>query len=128
VAGFLFCSEIENGMSARSTTPMGTASNLLDMASPCQACGACCSYAADWPRFSTEDESDLACIPDALVAADLSGMRCEGDRCSALAGEVGQATSCAIYDVRPHVCRACEPGDAACGMARRRFGLGELGL
>ena len=22
----------------------------------CQGCGACCSYAADWPRFSTEDD------------------------------------------------------------------------
>jgi len=69
---------------------------------------------------------DLARIPRALVAANLSGMRCEGDRCSALAGEVGGATSCTAYDARPHVCRACEPGDEACGMARARFGLSAL--
>jgi len=53
----------------------------------------------------------------------LGRMRCEGDRCAALVGDVGIATSCAIYTVRPDVCRACVPGDDACEMARRRFGL-----
>jgi Fe-S-cluster containining protein len=38
-------------------------------------------------------------------------------------GDVGIATSCSIYTVRPDVCRACFPGDDACAMARRRFGL-----
>jgi len=46
--------------------------------------------------------------------------------CTALVGEVGIATSCAIYAVRPEVCRACEPGDEACRMARRRFNLPPL--
>jgi Fe-S-cluster containining protein len=50
-------------------------------------------------------------------------MRCDGDRCSALLGEVGVATSCRIYSVRPDVCRACEPGDDACRIARNSFGL-----
>ena len=50
-------------------------------------------------------------------------MRCNGDRCSALTGEVGVATACAVYAVRPDVCRACLPGDHACLTARRRFGL-----
>ncbi|HEU4827165.1 MAG TPA: YkgJ family cysteine cluster protein [Dongiaceae bacterium] len=95
-------------------------------ASPCRACGACCSFARDWPRFSTEDESDLARIPSTLVAADLAGMRCDGNRCSALVGKVGVATSCTVYDIRPVVCRACEPGSEACGMARHRFGLSAL--
>jgi hypothetical protein len=94
--------------------------------SPCRTCGACCSFDRDWPRFSTEDESDLVRIPIAFVAADRSGMRCEGNRCSALSGKVGVATSCAVYDVRPDVCRACEPGDEACAMARQRFGLSVL--
>ena len=31
-----------------------------------------------------------------------------------------------VYAHRPDVCRACEPGDDACSMARRRFGLAEL--
>lgn len=73
-----------------------------------------------------EDESDLDRIPSAFVSADLSGMRCDGNRCSALAGEVGVSTSCTLYDVRPIVCRACEPGDEGCRMARQRFGLSAL--
>jgi Fe-S-cluster containining protein len=46
--------------------------------SPCQACGACCAYSANWPRFTTEDDSALDLIPAALVNDGLSGMRCEG--------------------------------------------------
>lgn len=101
---------------------------LAEVASPCRTCGACCSFAPDWPRFTMEADSDLARIPISLIARDLSGMRCDGDRCSALAGEVGIATSCAVYDARPHVCRACVPGDEACAMARARFGLSALAL
>ena len=90
---------------------------------PCQSCGACCAYSANWPRFSLESDAELARIPDALVAPSLAGMRCEGDRCSALTGDVGVKTSCAIYAVRPEVCRTCLPGDVECNMARRRHGL-----
>jgi hypothetical protein len=53
----------------------------------------------------------------------LSGMRCDGDRCSALSGKIGVATACTIYAVRPEVCRTCMPGDVECAMARRRHGL-----
>ena len=31
-----------------------------------------------------------------------------------------------VHAVRPDVCRACQPGDEACLIARRRFGLGDL--
>ncbi|MEZ2330045.1 YkgJ family cysteine cluster protein [Mesorhizobium sp. RCC_202] len=89
----------------------------------CQSCGACCAYAADWPRFSTEEDAELDRIPEALVATDLSGMRFEGGRCAALRGEVGKHTACGIYDARPHVCRACMPGDPECVMARAAHGL-----
>jgi uncharacterized protein len=89
----------------------------------CQACGACCSYSAEWPRFSLESEAELDMIPRAYVDDARGRMRCAGDRCAALTGEVGVATSCAIHAVRPQVCRACLPGDAACLMARRRFNL-----
>ena len=89
----------------------------------CKSCGACCSYSPDWPRFSTEDDAQLDAIPAAYVSADESGMRCEGARCSALAGQVGKATSCAIYDIRPDVCRACMPGDGECLTARQAAGL-----
>ena len=90
---------------------------------PCQACGACCGYSANWPRFSTEEDAALDRIPPALVNNRGSGMRCDGDRCTALTGTIGEATSCSIYELRPEVCRTCMPGDAECAMARRKFGL-----
>lgn len=93
---------------------------------PCTACGACCSYSSDWPRFSLETDVEIACIPEGLVATSGSGMRCVGDRCSALQGIVGAKTACSIYADRPHVCRACQPGDEECLMARRRHGLPAL--
>jgi Fe-S-cluster containining protein len=93
---------------------------------PCLACGACCAYSPNWPRFSTERDEVLELIPRQLVNARSSGMRCEGDRCAALSGKIGIATSCTIYALRPEVCRTCMPGDAECTMARRKFGLPAL--
>ncbi|MCP3461419.1 YkgJ family cysteine cluster protein [Bradyrhizobium sp. CCGUVB23] len=97
--------------------------SATDPSQLCQACGACCAYSANWPRFSIESEDELAAIPQAFVNERQSGMRCDGDRCSALKGKVGDATACGIYAVRPEVCRTCMPGDAECAMARRKFGL-----
>ncbi|MCP3475329.1 YkgJ family cysteine cluster protein [Bradyrhizobium sp. CCGUVB1N3] len=97
--------------------------STTDLSQLCQACGACCAYSANWPRFSIESEEELAAIPQALVNERQSGMRCDGDRCSALKGKIGDATVCGIYAVRPEVCRTCMPGDAECAMARRKFGL-----
>ncbi len=95
-------------------------------ASPCQACGACCAYSANWPRFTIEEDAALDLIPAALVNDRLSGMRCDGDRCAALQGKVGVSTACGIYAIRPEVCRTCMPGDAECAMARRKHGLAPL--
>lgn len=102
--------------------------NIVDRANPCQenpcqACGACCAYSANWPRFSTEDDVDLDKIPREYVNERASGMRCDGDRCAALTGRIGEATACAIYAARPEVCRTCMPGDAECTMARKKHGL-----
>jgi Fe-S-cluster containining protein len=97
-----------------------------DTAGPCQACGACCAYSSNWPRFTTEDDAALALIPNQFVNDKLSGMRCDGQRCSALAGKIGVATSCQIYQIRPEVCRTCMPGDTECTMARSRRGLPAL--
>lgn len=93
---------------------------------PCQPCGACCSYSSNWPRFTTEDDAELDLIPAKFVNDRLSGMRCEGDRCSALVGKVGTYTACGIYPIRPEVCRTCLPGDPECNMARRRHGMPAL--
>jgi len=93
---------------------------------PCQACGACCSYSSNWPRFTTEDDAALDLIPEPFVNANMSGMRCDGERCAALAGQIGVTTACMIYQVRPEVCRTCMPGDVECNMARRRHHLAAL--
>jgi len=89
----------------------------------CQTCGACCSYSHEWPRFSTESDADLDLLPAQFVSADQSGMRCDGERCSALSGTIGKQVSCVIYGLRPDVCRTCLPGDDACSTARKAFGL-----
>jgi Fe-S-cluster containining protein len=102
---------------------VSTAAPVNPTALDCRTCGACCSYSRDWPRFTLESDACLNRIPGEFVDVALSGLRCTGARCSALTGEVGVSTSCSIYAIRPLVCRACEPGDDACGMARRRFRL-----
>jgi uncharacterized protein len=101
----------------------GIAANLPDTTALCRSCGACCSFSRDWPRFTTEDECDLDRIPRVFADHHLGRMQCDGDRCAALVGEVGISTSCAVYSVRPVVCRACEPGDEACQLARQWFDL-----
>ncbi len=101
----------------------GTAAILPGSAPSCQSCGACCAFSRDWPRFTTEDECDLERIPRVFADHHAGRMQCDGDRCSALLGEVGVSTACAVYSVRPEVCRTCEPGDDACRMAREKFGL-----
>lgn len=99
------------------------ASALAGVPYRCQECGACCAYSRTWPRFTLESEEELARIPPELVEAGQGRMRCIGGRCAALTGSVGVATSCRIYELRPAVCRDCEPGDEACLIARRNFGL-----
>ena len=114
-----------SGVQERAINPT-SAGESAESAVDCQSCGACCAYSREWPRFSLESEADLARIPPRFVDDEHGRMRCHGERCTALVGEVGIATSCAIYAVRPEVCRACEPGDEACRMARRRFNLPPL--
>jgi Fe-S-cluster containining protein len=94
--------------------------------SDCQTCGACCSCLSSWPRFGLEDEETLALIPTEFVNREQTGMLCEGNRCSALAGSVGSSTACKVYSMRPDVCRECLPGDDACNLARAKFGLDAL--
>ena len=95
--------------------------------SSCQSCGACCAYSHEWPRFTLESDEEIARIPAALVAAGEGGMRCEGERCAALRGEIGKSVSCSVYAVRPIVCRDCLPGDDACEMARAKAGMAPWG-
>ena len=107
--------------------------------SSCLACGACCAaFRVDFHR------ADLAAgarpgVPLSLavpVTASLYRMRgtdAAPPRCVALAGEIGQAAQCTIYENRPGPCRDFAPyaplgmGDDACDRARRRHGLKPLG-
>ena len=84
----------------------------------CRTCGACCSYSAEWPRFTLESDAEISNIPQSLVNDRGSGMGCIGTRCAALHGTVGKEVSCGIYLSRPLVCRGCVPGDDACRLAR----------
>ena len=88
-------------------------------ATACQTCGACCSFSREWPRFSLEDDTALERTPRAFVDDKHGRMRCDGDRCSALVGDVGLSTACAVYSARPDVCNLVLPGDDACQTARR---------
>ena len=88
----------------------------------CQSCGACCAHSHEWPRFTLETDAEIERIPAALIDDSQSRMRCEGERCAALSGEIGIASACTIYEVRPIVCRDCLPGDDACTMARAARG------
>ena len=65
-------------------------------------------------------------VPGEQAVGPGNGMACDGDRCKALAGEIGKATACTIYGRRPDVCRSCMPGDDACNIARVKHGLGAL--
>jgi len=87
----------------------------------CRTCGACCAYDAAWPQFI--GNRDGAAIPEAHVSDDRRGMRCVGDRCTALAGEIGRTVECTVYAGRPLVCRELQPGDDDCLTARRAHGL-----
>jgi Fe-S-cluster containining protein len=107
-------------------TMSGAADRPMDSATVCRECGACCAFSAEWPRFWLEDDAAVELIPREFVDDERGGMRCHGDRCTALVGDVGISTSCAVYAVRAEVCRACTPGDGACQMARRRFDLPAL--
>ncbi|MDA0190860.1 MAG: YkgJ family cysteine cluster protein [Proteobacteria bacterium] len=104
----------------------------------CLSCGACC--AAFRVDFHVSEMDERNGVPAALalpLTASLCRMRGTDDaapRCAALAGEVGVAVQCTIYERRPGPCRDFAPyaplgiGDDACDRARRRHGLPPLAL
>jgi hypothetical protein len=87
----------------------------------CLACGACCAYSESWPVFIGDGDGEG--IPHELIDFDHGRMQCHGNRCSALAGEVGSRAQCSVYENRPLVCREFQPGSEDCIMVRRSFGL-----
>ncbi|MDN8032124.1 hypothetical protein QZN17_26515 [Burkholderia multivorans] len=48
-------------------------------------------------------------------------MKCDGARCVALAGKIGQRVSCLVYEHRPSVCREFMPGSDGYRQFRTSF-------
>jgi Fe-S-cluster containining protein len=93
----------------------------MTMAVDCKACGGCCAYSYTWPEFVEEDTLDG--ISEDLCDCEYGRMRCHGDRCVALVGQVGISVSCSVYEGRPLVCQEFEPGSQKCSQVRKFFGL-----
>ena len=103
--------------------------------SVCQSCGACCaSFRVD---FHPAELAGGAYAWGAGVPAELTvsvtpaivrmrGTDGAAPRCVALAGEVGVAVNCTIYDGRPSPCREFDTEHAACARARQRCALPPL--
>lgn len=87
----------------------------------CLRCGACCAYSATWPAFIGDGDGEG--IPRDLIDFHQRRMLCHGNRCSALAGDIGSRAHCSVYRNRPLVCREFQAGSDDCIMARRGFGL-----
>lgn len=92
----------------------------------CQTCGACCAYSFDWPELGEDPDGEN--IPMEMIDCEHGRMRCDGDRCCALAGDIGVAVRCVIYEDRPTVCRGFEPAERIddCNKVRAWHGLSPL--
>ena len=87
----------------------------------CQSCGACCSYSWEWPTLIGFGDGDG--LPRHLI--EDGRMRCNGNRCAALAGTIGEEVHCTVYEDRPLVCREFAAGSDDCLAVRREFGFEE---
>lgn len=101
----------------------------------CQSCGACCaSFRVDFHpaelaggTFAWGDGVPVELtVPVTPAIVRLCGTDAAVPRCAALAGTVGEAVACTIYDVRPSPCREFDTGHAACARARQHHGLPPL--
>lgn len=101
----------------------------------CEYCGACCvSFRVDFHPAELAGGAFAwgAGVPLPMTLPVTSAMvRMKGTddappRCVALAGEVGVAVHCTIYDGRPSPCREFDIEHDACRHARRRCGLSPL--
>lgn len=103
--------------------------------SVCQSCGACCaSFRVDFHpaelaggayAWGAGVPAELT-VPVTPAIVRLRGTDGAVPRCVALAGEVGVAVNCTIYDGRPSPCREFDTEHAACARARQRCGLPPL--
>lgn len=90
----------------------------VDDVPECTACGACCFstlpeyvrvFGCDWDRMNEEARALTHFLGNRCY------MRIEDGRCAALVIDpAGPRFLCAVYEVRPDVCRALERGRGAC--------------
>ena len=101
----------------------------------CQSCGACCAaFRVDFHPAELaggvfawgQGVPPALTLPVTSATVRMGGSDASEPRCVALAGEVGKAVACTIYDARPSPCREFIATDDACARARRRHGLPAL--
>lgn len=83
----------------------------------CQSCGACCSHYKLIDLYS--DDPNFRYLVDLGLVEAIEGggfsMKMDANRrCIALTGNVGEQTSCSVYDHRPESCRSFERGSDRC--------------
>ena len=103
--------------------------------SVCQTCGACCAaFRVDFHPVELAGGSFAwgpgvpveMTVPVTAHIVRMCGTDASEPRCVALAGEVGVAVNCTIYDGRPSPCREFDTEHVACNRARQRSGLPPL--
>ena len=105
----------------------------------CTTCGACCFGKRDYVQVFPDDAARLGPARTAELVAPPVGeipasvgrsaeprrfMKMTHGHCQALRTEVPGQFLCAVYEDRPMLCRALEPGSAPCLEARARRGWG----
>ena len=107
------------------------------MDNPCLTCGACCAYFRASFHWSEGDDAGGSVPVGLTVDVDgfrraMRGTERRATCCVALAGTVGAAVRCEIYENRPSVCREFNAsgedgvGNEKCDRARLAFGLAPL--
>ena len=87
-------------------------------------------FADDVARLGSARTAELVAAPVAQIPASVGRasepqryMKMVDGRCKALSTDVPNRFLCAVYEDRPILCRALEPGSASCLEARARRGL-----
>jgi hypothetical protein len=102
----------------------------------CTSCGACCYGKRDYVQVFADDAAKLGPARTAELVARPVGeipasvgrpaepkrfMKMTHGHCVALDTSLPNRFLCAVYEDRPVLCRALEPGSAACLEARARM-------
>jgi hypothetical protein len=131
---------LDEGQAILADSAVPQAVSLPDQpaANPCLSCGACCAFFRCSFYWREADDTTPGGVPVALTQ-DLGphrrvmrGTDQRNPHCVALAGEIGTAAGCSIYDRRPSTCRIFVPAwyngepNIDCDRARVAHGLAPL--